>query len=233
MHPSGFIDLHCHWVADIDDGVRAPAAGVALLRGLQEIGFSVVIATPHMRPGMFDNDRASLSRAFDAMRVPLEQARAAGAAPGGAPGERALLRRRRLRAHPQGRRAPLPVVCPATASRAPLTVAWPGAPDAKARRPRRVRARALPASRAQPLLRPPPRWLRPRSWPIPSATRRCGRIRQRSSPSSKPARISCSTFARSWESMGAQRRKRRRSSSRTAPTRRRARTRTGRRTWTS
>lgn len=73
MHP-GFIDLHCHWVAAIDDGVRSAAAGVALLRGLQQIGFSVVMATPHMRPGMFDNDRQSLSRAFDAMRVPLDDA---------------------------------------------------------------------------------------------------------------------------------------------------------------
>jgi protein-tyrosine phosphatase len=77
----GFIDLHCHWVADIDDGVRAPAAGVALLRGLQELGFSVVVATPHMRPGMFDNDQTSLSRAFDAMSVPLAQARAEGPLP--------------------------------------------------------------------------------------------------------------------------------------------------------
>jgi protein-tyrosine phosphatase len=79
MH--GFIDLHCHWVADIDDGVRAPAAGVELLRGLQQVGFSVVMATPHMRPGMFDNDHASLTRAFAAMSAPLAQARAEGALP--------------------------------------------------------------------------------------------------------------------------------------------------------
>ena len=72
----GFIDLHCHWVADIDDGVRTPAAGVALLRGLRQVGFDVVVATPHMRPGMFDNDQAGLSRAFEAMRAPLEEARA-------------------------------------------------------------------------------------------------------------------------------------------------------------
>jgi protein-tyrosine phosphatase len=77
----GFIDLHCHWVADIDDGVRAPAAGVALLRGLHELGFSVVMATPHMRPGMFDNDQTSLSRAFEAMSGPLAEARAEGPLP--------------------------------------------------------------------------------------------------------------------------------------------------------
>ncbi len=79
MH--GFIDLHCHWVADIDDGVRAPAAGVALLRGLLQLGFSTVMATPHMRPGMFDNDQSSLTRAFAAMRAPLEEARVDGLLP--------------------------------------------------------------------------------------------------------------------------------------------------------
>jgi protein-tyrosine phosphatase len=80
MRP-GFIDLHCHWVADIDDGVRAPDAGVALLRGLQRVGFTVVMATPHMRPGMFDNDREALTHAFDAMRAPLDQARTEGTLP--------------------------------------------------------------------------------------------------------------------------------------------------------
>lgn len=63
----GFVDLHCHWIAGIDDGVRTPKDGVALLRGLKQAGFDVVVATPHMRPGMFDNDRAALEHAFAAM----------------------------------------------------------------------------------------------------------------------------------------------------------------------
>lgn len=63
----GFVDLHCHWIAGIDDGVRSADAGVELLRGLRRAGFDVVVATPHMRPGMFDNDRPSLERAFAAM----------------------------------------------------------------------------------------------------------------------------------------------------------------------
>jgi protein-tyrosine phosphatase len=71
-----FIDLHCHWIAGIDDGCRAPEAGIALLRGLSDVGFSMVVATPHMRPGMFDNDRAMLTEAYDAMRAPLDEARA-------------------------------------------------------------------------------------------------------------------------------------------------------------
>jgi len=69
-----FIDLHSHWIAHIDDGVRTPAAGVALLSRLFQAGFSKVIATPHMRPGMFDNDRGALERAYEAMTPHLREA---------------------------------------------------------------------------------------------------------------------------------------------------------------
>ena len=63
----GFVDLHCHWIAAIDDGATTPDEGLAMLRALRSAGFDEVVATPHMRPGMFDNDRAGLERAFEAM----------------------------------------------------------------------------------------------------------------------------------------------------------------------
>lgn len=74
----GFVDLHCHWVAAIDDGARTIEDGLAMLRGLHQAGFDAVVATPHMRPGMFDNDRARIERAFAAMKPALS---AAGALP--------------------------------------------------------------------------------------------------------------------------------------------------------
>ncbi len=42
-----------------------------MLQGLRRAGFDIVVATPHMRPGMFDNDRPALEAAFDAMRPHL------------------------------------------------------------------------------------------------------------------------------------------------------------------
>jgi protein-tyrosine phosphatase len=60
----GYIDLHCHYVPGIDDGVRSGDEGTALLRALKSIGFDRVVATPHMRPGMFDNTKAEISQAF-------------------------------------------------------------------------------------------------------------------------------------------------------------------------
>ena len=62
---SGFIDLHCHYVPGIDDGARSSEDGLAMLRGLGELGFSRVLATPHTRPGMFDNTRDSIRAAFE------------------------------------------------------------------------------------------------------------------------------------------------------------------------
>jgi protein-tyrosine phosphatase len=71
----GFVDLHCQWIAGIDDGVKTPADGVELLRRLRRTGFDLVVATPHMRPGMFDNDRRALERAFATMCVHLADER--------------------------------------------------------------------------------------------------------------------------------------------------------------
>ncbi len=62
---SGFIDLHCHYVPGIDDGARSIAEGTEMLRGLGSLGFSRVLATPHTRPGMFDNTRATIQSAFE------------------------------------------------------------------------------------------------------------------------------------------------------------------------
>ncbi len=61
---SGFVDLHCHYVPGIDDGARTRDEGLELLQALKECGFEQVIATPHMRPRMFDNTKSRLVEAF-------------------------------------------------------------------------------------------------------------------------------------------------------------------------
>lgn len=62
----GYTDLHCHWLPGVDDGVAHLADATALLRGLAKLGFDRVFASPHMRPGMFDNDAEQLTGAFAA-----------------------------------------------------------------------------------------------------------------------------------------------------------------------
>jgi len=69
----GFVDLHCHWIPGVDDGAASFDDAVALLRGLGGLGFARVIATPHMRPGLFDNTAARLRAAYDEMEARLAQ----------------------------------------------------------------------------------------------------------------------------------------------------------------
>lgn len=69
----GFIDLHCHFIAGIDDGARTHEDSRAMLKGLRRIGFDQVVATPHMRPGMFPNTKADLVRAYEAMTPVLAE----------------------------------------------------------------------------------------------------------------------------------------------------------------
>lgn len=69
----GYVDLHCHWlvaheadgsVGVLDDGARSLEDSRAMLQGLASLGFELVHATPHMRPGMFDLDRPRIERAY-------------------------------------------------------------------------------------------------------------------------------------------------------------------------
>lgn len=62
---SGYIDLHCHCVPSIDDGARSLDESDQILTALARLGFTQVVTTPHMRPGLFDNTRDDLVRAFE------------------------------------------------------------------------------------------------------------------------------------------------------------------------
>lgn len=62
-------DLHCHFLPGVDDGVRSLQDAIALCRGLKQLGYSTVVATPHIRQGMFDNHKPQLEAAFAQLRA--------------------------------------------------------------------------------------------------------------------------------------------------------------------
>jgi protein-tyrosine phosphatase len=70
---SGYIDLHCHYVPGIDDGVSSVEDGLAILTGLYKLGFTKVAATPHIRVGMFDNEPAAIRQAFSSFQAVANQ----------------------------------------------------------------------------------------------------------------------------------------------------------------
>ena len=70
-----YIDLHCHPIPGLDDGARTLYDGVALLAGLARLGFSHVVATPHIRTGLWANRRATIEPAAAALHAALRSAR--------------------------------------------------------------------------------------------------------------------------------------------------------------
>jgi protein-tyrosine phosphatase len=60
-----FIDLHCHWLSGLDDGAPDQATGRNMLARLEQLGFARVVATPHMRPGLFDTTRDQILTTFE------------------------------------------------------------------------------------------------------------------------------------------------------------------------
>jgi protein-tyrosine phosphatase len=72
----GYVDLHCHYLPGIDDGVRTLEEGVALCQGLHRLGYARVVATPHIRTAMFENRRPGLEAAFEAFERATEGAAA-------------------------------------------------------------------------------------------------------------------------------------------------------------
>jgi protein-tyrosine phosphatase len=73
-----FIDLHCHPLPNIDDGVRSPSDGVALLVALRKAGFETVVATPHVRTGIWDNRCETRDAAAAVLAPMLAEARQRG-----------------------------------------------------------------------------------------------------------------------------------------------------------
>lgn len=64
----GYVDLHCHYLPGLDDGVRTLEEGVALCQGLHRLGYTRVMATPHIRTAMYENRKPALEAAHARFR---------------------------------------------------------------------------------------------------------------------------------------------------------------------
>lgn len=73
------IDLHCHLLPGIDDGAPNLESALAMARLAVADGITTIACTPHIYPGMFENDSAGIRAHVDALRghlaetgIPLE-----------------------------------------------------------------------------------------------------------------------------------------------------------------
>ena len=54
------IDLHNHLLPGIDDGAKKVEESLEFLRIARRDGIQIVVATPHMKPGVYDNSREQI-----------------------------------------------------------------------------------------------------------------------------------------------------------------------------
>jgi protein-tyrosine phosphatase len=66
-----FVDLHSHVLPGVDDGVKTLEDSRELLSGLRALGYSRVVATPHMRTARFENSAEGLRHAMNVLREQL------------------------------------------------------------------------------------------------------------------------------------------------------------------
>jgi protein-tyrosine phosphatase len=63
------IDLHCHLLPAIDDGSKGMEETIEFLRIAGRDGIRVITATPHMKPGVYDNRRDAILEAVERVRA--------------------------------------------------------------------------------------------------------------------------------------------------------------------
>ncbi len=67
------IDLHIHILPGIDDGPVTLQEAAAMARLALAAGTSAVVATPHVAPGLYDNDKAGILAAVQDLQSYLQQ----------------------------------------------------------------------------------------------------------------------------------------------------------------
>lgn len=68
------IDLHCHMLPGIDDGAPDLATALEMARVAVTDGIKVTACTPHIYPGMYENDSAGIRKALAHFAVALRNA---------------------------------------------------------------------------------------------------------------------------------------------------------------
>lgn len=68
------IDLHCHLLPGIDDGPTEIELSLRMARAAVEDGISTIACTPHIYPGLYENDAAVIQKAIADLRVELARA---------------------------------------------------------------------------------------------------------------------------------------------------------------
>lgn len=69
----GMVDLHCHMLPGIDDGARDLDEALAMARVAVADGIRVTACTPHIYPGLYENDASGIRKAIADFRKALHR----------------------------------------------------------------------------------------------------------------------------------------------------------------
>ncbi len=68
------IDLHCHLLPGIDDGAKDEATALKMARIAEKDGIQIVACTPHIYPGLYENDTAGIRARVVALQARFDDA---------------------------------------------------------------------------------------------------------------------------------------------------------------
>ncbi len=67
------IDLHSHILHGMDDGAETIEGSLQMCRASQRDGIQTIVATPHILPGIYDNNRSTILAKVQELRAALNQ----------------------------------------------------------------------------------------------------------------------------------------------------------------
>jgi len=68
------IDIHCHMLPSIDDGATDLQTALCMAQMAVDDGITQTVCTPHIYPGVFDNNKQIIQKAVEIFSQQLEEA---------------------------------------------------------------------------------------------------------------------------------------------------------------
>ncbi len=65
------IDIHSHFLPNIDDGAKNREESFEYLKIMLQLGFTAIVMTPHIYPGYYNNTRDGILKKFDSYKKDL------------------------------------------------------------------------------------------------------------------------------------------------------------------
>jgi tyrosine-protein phosphatase YwqE len=67
------VDMHSHLIPGIDDGAKTVEDSIQLIRGLQELGYSKIITTPHVYSEHYPNTKEDILKGLDILKSVMKE----------------------------------------------------------------------------------------------------------------------------------------------------------------